>query len=33
MLASCTITNAVDEHGEIIVPADEMSYGLTRWVV
>ncbi|KAJ6533886.1 cytochrome P450 [Mycena vulgaris] len=29
ILATCTITNAVDEHGEIIVPENEMSYGLT----
>ncbi|KAJ7674371.1 cytochrome P450 [Mycena rosella] len=28
ILASCTISNAVDEHGEIIVPENRMSDGL-----
>ncbi|KAJ7674357.1 cytochrome P450 [Mycena rosella] len=30
ILASCTITNAVDEHGEIIVPENVLSDGLVR---
>ncbi|KAJ6487322.1 cytochrome P450 [Mycena vulgaris] len=29
ILATCKIINAVDEHGEIIVPENEMTYGLT----
>ncbi|KAJ6529939.1 cytochrome P450 [Mycena vulgaris] len=29
ILATCKIINAVDEHGEIIDPENEMSYGLT----
>jgi hypothetical protein len=32
ILASCTITNAVDENGQIVVPETRMSDGLVRCV-
>ncbi|KAJ7434467.1 cytochrome P450 [Mycena latifolia] len=29
ILASCAISNAIDDHGTVIIPENEMTYGLT----
>ncbi|KAJ7754682.1 cytochrome P450 [Mycena maculata] len=33
ILATCRITNAIDEKGEIIVPENAMTYGLMRYCI